>query len=225
MQANIKMNISMPSGENRRLQAYVEKEVLRQTYDRLKEILPLIEKNIRQLIHHMFEQSPEIYQLLHSRIRYDLGVLPDEMESVMKQIPDIIADSLRVNIIKRQNIVLTVSMVPAYFVDIANIKEGTFIQTFTKKEPKEIHWLDWLLTKGNEIIISEYRVLYKHTSASRTGEAIMVELQSGMYNRTFGSSGFRIPPEFAGTIENNFITRALDGIDEIIFRQIKTLIG
>jgi len=63
----------------------------------------------------------------------------------------------------------------------------------------DLHWLDWLLTKGDTIIVANYQYNPKG-GAGRSRLGYM----------TVGSS-FRVPPQFSGTAENNFITRALTG--------------
>jgi hypothetical protein len=62
-----------------------------------------------------------------------------------------------------------------------------------------LHWLDWLLKRGDSIIVSNYQ----YNPATGLG-------RSGLGNMIGGGS-FRVPPQFSGTPDNNFITRALIG--------------
>lgn len=64
---------------------------------------------------------------------------------------------------------------------------------------EEIPWIDWLILRGNQIIIREYDVLFK-PGAGRSHQAIMV---GGRKKR------WRVPPMFQGTANNNWITRSL----------------
>jgi len=59
-------------------------------------------------------------------------------------------------------------------------------------------WLSWLLTRGNEIIIQEYGVLYG-SGFGRTDGAKMSNKKAP----------FMVDPAYSGTADNNFITRAL----------------
>ena len=59
--------------------------------------------------------------------------------------------------------------------------------------------MDWLLTLGDRTIITSYS--YDPT----TGRG-----RSGHGTMTIGG-GFRVPPGFAGDINNNFVSRALIG--------------
>jgi len=61
-----------------------------------------------------------------------------------------------------------------------------------------IDWLKWLLTEGSNIVISNYQVIPDYRGVGRSRISIMGH-----------GLGFRIPPEYAGTSEDNFITRSL----------------
>lgn len=60
----------------------------------------------------------------------------------------------------------------------------------------DLHWLDWLLLRGDNIIVTNFQ----YNPSSGLG-------RSGLGNMVGGGS-FRIPPEFSGTKDDNFITRA-----------------
>ncbi len=66
-----------------------------------------------------------------------------------------------------------------------------------------VPWLYWLLFSGTEVVVADYQVRYgTESKASRTQDAIMVPNSKG------GSGGFSIVPNYAGTEDNNWITRA-----------------
>lgn len=67
--------------------------------------------------------------------------------------------------------------------------------SFTSEKGNLVNWLYWLLFTGNAIAIADYEVAYG--DVGRTGQAIMIK-----------SGSFRVPQQFAGTPENNWITRA-----------------
>jgi hypothetical protein len=72
-------------------------------------------------------------------------------------------------------------------------------------------WLEWLLLKGNSIIVRNYNVKYGQNPRSRSGDAIMID----------STSSWRVPPEFAGTTRDNWTTRALNRVDKDINRIIQ----
>jgi hypothetical protein len=63
---------------------------------------------------------------------------------------------------------------------------------------------------GDSIVVNNYHVIYslsqKQASFSRTGKALMAK-----------RGNFRVDPAFSGTEDNNFITRAMEGIEDEIF--------
>jgi hypothetical protein len=65
-------------------------------------------------------------------------------------------------------------------------------------------WLEWLLYKGNEIIVRKFDVELGPNPNSRTGMAVMVG----------SNNNWRVPPAFVGTITNNWTTRAIDRIEK-----------
>lgn len=68
----------------------------------------------------------------------------------------------------------------------------------------DVDWLQWLLTAGTSEVVANYRIMYGDFRSSRTKEAIMVPSKSG---------GFRFDAEFAGTEDNNWITRSLSRLE------------
>jgi hypothetical protein len=68
----------------------------------------------------------------------------------------------------------------------------------------KVDWLDWLLTAGTSEVISGYRVMYGFFDTSRTGQAIMVKSKT---------KGFSIDPDYAGTEDDNWITRSLKRVE------------
>ena len=73
-------------------------------------------------------------------------------------------------------------------------------------------WLEWLLLKGNQIIVRNYEVKIGSNSRSRSGDAIMIS----------SSENWRVPPEFIGTNTNNWTTRALSKIEDELNSLIKS---
>jgi len=67
--------------------------------------------------------------------------------------------------------------------------------SFTSEKGHLVNWLYWLLFTGNAIAVTDYEVVYG--DAGRTGQAIMIR-----------GGSFQVPQQFAGTPENNWITRA-----------------
>jgi hypothetical protein len=73
---------------------------------------------------------------------------------------------------------------------------------FTQTEDQDIlPWLTWLLLEGSNTIV--YGYTYVPDLSGRSGGGTM---EAG--------GSWRIPPEFSGTIDDNFVTRALSNRDK-----------
>jgi len=80
------------------------------------------------------------------------------------------------------------------------IYTGIYSHVPSSKGP--LPWAEWLLKRGDEIIISEYHVVFKE-GAGRSGVAIM------------GKGGFfKVPAEYSGTESDNWMTRTMLEIKE-----------
>lgn len=67
-----------------------------------------------------------------------------------------------------------------------------------------VDWLRWLLTAGDTIVIADYEIIKEKGTplkGSRSGYALMISKKM--------SKGFRVDPNHSGTIDDNWITRAL----------------
>lgn len=81
---------------------------------------------------------------------------------------------------------------PSNFLNLLSLPQGHTIYT-----GGDLHWLDWMLTKGDTIIIINYRY-NPQTGLGRSGLGNMIE-----------GGAFRVPPQYSGNITDNFVTRAL----------------
>lgn len=91
--------------------------------------------------------------------------------------------------------------------EISIVKEG-FAQllsspaaSFVSEKGYPVDWLEWLLLRGNDSVVIGYRYSPQVSPFSRTGQGIMIKGNSAI---------FRVPPEYAGTITDNWITRGID---------------
>ena len=83
---------------------------------------------------------------------------------------------------------------PSSFSNLLNLPEGHVIY-----EKGDLHWLQWLLERGDEIIVAGY----SYDAQSGLGRSGLGYMSQG--------GAFRVPPQFSGTSDDNFITRSLIG--------------
>ena len=81
---------------------------------------------------------------------------------------------------------------PSHFANLLGLSQGHV----TTEKGTDLHWMDWILKSGNKIIV----VGYEYSPESGFGRS-----RNGVMSK---GTSWRVPPEFAGTEADNFITRA-----------------
>lgn len=117
--------------------------------------------------------------------------------SVVDAIADAVVDSMQISFSKiDENFKggVTFNIQPEDFQNLLGLPQG---HVLTQKG-SDLHWLDWLLTKGDSVVIAGYQYSTQGDGRSGTGRMVV-------------GNSFRVPPSFAGTLSNNFVTRAFEG--------------
>ena len=93
---------------------------------------------------------------------------------------------------------IIITAIPADYSDVLSSSAASYITDKGETVP----WLSWLLLQGDNIVIATHRAVYDpdKSKSSRTGTDIMLPTDT---------EGWRVPPEFSGTVDNNFVTRAV----------------
>ncbi len=150
--------------------------------------------------------TPEYQSLINGKLLTEFGLT--DAQGKMASILNIWLNSFYIDIKSaykygnQVKAIMEIGAVPADYVDVLTVPEA---QQITAKG-QSLPWLDWILIQGDKTIINEYEVVAKASTNSRTGNSIMV--------KTGGR--WRVPPEFAGTPQNNFVTRAIESIENNI---------
>lgn len=174
-----------------------------------------IKQSIPDIVINNIMRQPEYASLMSGALQYEFG-LPDPANRLAE-----ILDAIKLNAkiiskgpqLKGNKISgnLQFLMVKSDFSDLLSLGSASLI---TEKGTK-LDWLNWLLTQGDTIIITDYNFVFGPSKYSRTGMGIMKEATGGSW---------RVPPEFAGTITNNWITRAVDSAEKEIDALINKVI-
>lgn len=193
----------------------INKAILQELNSRLPSVFKKTQDYIRQTVIGSIRSQPEYISLMSGSLKYEFG-LPDSSSRV-GAILDTIEQSLYVEYqqpkMRRSNIVggFFIGMVNSGFADILSLKESTFIT----EKGASLEWLKWLLLEGDKTIIIGYDFNIGNYKNSRTGGGIMSPSFSGSW---------RVPPEFAGTIENNWIVRAVESVQDQIESHVFSLL-
>ena len=77
----------------------------------------------------------------------------------------------------------------------------------TTAKGADLHWLSWLLERGQGVIVVGYNYTPDTAPRGRSGGGTMGR-----------GTAWRVPPQYAGTVNDNFVTRAFDGREKDIAR-------
>lgn len=172
----------------------------------LEKVFNRVKPKILQTVTSAITNSPEYDSLLSGDLKYEFG-LPDSssrVASILKFWQNIVVDYKKVSINNNKlSGGFSLSMIRGDYSDVLSSSAAVF----TTEKGTDLNWLEWLLLFGNKTIIKDYVVEFGANPRSRTGKAIMRGVQKGKWS---------VPSEFAGTQNNNWITRAIDSVDSEI---------
>jgi len=164
-----------------------------------------ITKELQDSINGWILEQPEIISLLSSNpnsLAGQFGIPSGMVNSAVESIIYSIKNSIRIDFQpfdKKLKGSFNINVQPDDFQDILSLGTG-----HVNYKDGDLHWLDWLITLGSSIIVANY---HYQPSGGRG--------RSGLGFMSVGQS-FRVSPSFSGTIDNNFITRALRGRESYI---------
>lgn len=168
---------------------------------RLKRKLPII-------IETAITSQPEYSELISGKLREQFGIPNaatkiDSLLSIWKNIEvkykkaRISGDQIKTAIVA--------TAIRSDYKDVLN----TAAAYQTTEKGQQLYWLDWLLNQGDKIIVKEYELV---TGRGRAGNVVMRKNVRGKWG---------VPSAFAGTPNNNWITRSLNSVSSIIDRTLE----
>ena len=162
---------------------------------------PAIQNQISHLLRIAIQGSATVQDLKNGQLRVDLGLTDDAAASAVVDIVNAVLSSINVFFKKSQRGktlgTLVIQIDPA---TVSAAVETSSIGSYLSDGYK-ITWLDWLMTRGTEVVVEGFEVVStaSYDDRSRSGGGFM--LQTG--------GAFRVAPEFAGTAGDNFVSRAI----------------
>lgn len=190
----------------------VEKAMAKEVAKQLNRILASMSADINiafqigQLLETQIKNTPEYDALVAGDLAAIFG-LTDTLR-ILSKIIEAVKNSI---IIEVEPVVITaaglkggikVSALKDDFSEVLSLPQSSY-----KSDGGQVDWLEWLLTAGDSVVIADFDVSFGRSFVgSRTDLAIMSK----------SAVGFRVPPEYSGTLTNNWLTRALEGADELV---------
>ena len=182
--------------------------------DTLNIAMPKITTEIKELVAVSLREEPEYQSLLSGRLKAEFGLSDTNMvDNIIDKLVSTIDVSRSTVSYNKIGLVggFTITMMKS---DDMNGVIFTDIASVISNNGQHLPWLQWLLLEGNNAIVKNFDVKMGSYSQSRSGMAIMVSSRDN----------WRVPPEFVGTISNNWTTRAIDRIEDKIYTLIQDII-
>jgi len=166
-----------------------------------------LQREIRRLLEERITNSETWKSLESGQLRAEFG-LPDDVTTRLQEILDIWLRQIDVDykVLTGSSTLrggITINMLDTDWNQVLSSSAASIVTKYGMVLP----WLEWLLTYGDKAIIQDYTVLMRASPQSRSGMAIMAKQVSGQW---------RVPPEFSGTQDNNFITEILENMSKDI---------
>jgi hypothetical protein len=212
---SINFKIQLERGFVQKFEKQVRLEIRNKILKSLPRAIANIEKSIRILVTNSLEAAPEYQSIAGGVLRHQCGLVDGaaRIANIVQQFADEIQ----------------VTFVPG-LADFGGIKIGILETSYSRvlslpaaefvtEKGKPLEWLRWLLQEGGNRIVIGYSFKDGSAARSRTGSGIMIERQG---------SAWSVPPQFQGTDNNNFATRALedleDNIEVIVRRELSRVV-
>lgn len=178
----------------------------------IKSTVPKLKNKIVPMLSTAIVSSPEYESILNGKLKYEFGI-PDSylrLENLLSiwlnninieyNPPNISTNFVRTSV--------SISLVKSDFSDVLG---SDYAQVIDSKRGYGLFWLEWLLLDGTKTIVKNQEVVLGPSNNSRTGFALMKD----------SDNDWSVPNEYAGTIQDNWITRAITTIEPDIYQALK----
>lgn len=204
----------------------IEQNIIRASLDQLaRQLTAKVMRRKGSLLRELREEvkrriigSPEWLSMSSGQLRGQLGL--DNPEQRLSTILSIWLDSVQLSfggfraVGNRLQGSLRLWAIQANYEDVINTPEALI-----ELEKGMFPWLAIMLLAGDQILVRNYTVLTssKVSAYSRSGmNSIMVKSKS---------KSWQVPPNYSGTINNNWITRAIAPLDQYIEQEFRKLLA
>jgi hypothetical protein len=208
----ITAGISLKGGEAQ-LQEIIKRDIADRAFRNKSLIASTISPAVQELVSRQIRNSPTVTSLTSGILRDEFGLNAVDAEATTS---DIISElTSRISVVASGKSSLyalgfSIRMFPVTEELIDKITTGQYVSS----RGKNVQWLEWLLTRGGEVVLPEYHLFNGAAGSTRSGgDSIMIA--SGRRG-----DAFRIDHEHSGTVDDNFITRSIEEVHPQIIQII-----
>ena len=176
---------------------------------RFRTIIPQIKSEIKpkisNIILNQLNKSDTVQSLLSGKLKDDFGLFGNVVKVTLENIIIEISEGIELNIESSQKsgsiVTTTLDILPySDFPKIASVAGASF-----PSAGGNVDWLEWLLARGTQVVIGDYWIFPYAKGRTRSGgDGVMKMIESKP------RQPFRVDPNYAGTLTDNFITRAIE---------------
>ena len=203
----MELTIKLAQNERELMQGILE-QYAENINNTLKLSYNTVYQRIASQIRQRIQESSEVQSLISGDLRQELGIVDGQqaVTDITKAVTDNIELTIESARVTNGQIVSGGYLIKIIQSNYQALFALPSVAYFSKNVL--IPWLSWLLSAGTSPVIFGYRIDYnpENSQNSRTGGPIMVKSQGS----------WSVPQEYAGTIDDNFLTRALSGIEQEI---------
>ena len=185
----------------------ISAEINRQFITKLPQAMNEIIRSYKPILKSALFKNETVQSIMGGKLRGELGIT--NSLGKLNNIINTLINNISFKISKRGNkTIIALTIVEEDFLRLTNLSSA--LQNTQKGG--QFNWLDWLLFKGDAVVVHGYEVVPSNSRASRTGLAIMIN---------FGRKGFSVDPSHSGTQFDNFITRSIKTTENDLLKIIE----
>lgn len=180
-------------------------EIVKQLNQKVKAATKDIKGQLSVLIENELRKTNVYIETQIGELNAMLGFHQGRERHIMDTIISVIASEVKIDFkpFRNNRDIVIDGGFEIYMIDADFKKALSHSLAFTNNDGQKLPWLKWLLLDG-DVMIKGHRMLIKPTKYGRSKEAIMVD--------TFRQASFwKLPAEFSGIKELNWITKAFKG--------------
>jgi len=187
-----------------KIQKKIMNALAKEMSEHLKKSIGKIQNDLRPIVRAAIETSPEALSLRGGTLRLDFGITGDPAADIATVVSKAIFVTNKPVKATANNFTggIIINMQPLDYSELLALPSGSQMT----ERGLALPWLDWLLLKGDTIIVARYGVKYK-AGTGRSGQATM-KLN---YN-----APYKVDSQFSGTSTNNFITESIESANDEI---------
>lgn len=171
-----------------------------------------IARPIKDAITQALKSEPEYASLKSGKLRYEMGIEnTSNVDTIIESLVNTLDIQYRPITHSLKSLSGGFSLTMMKSDDLGGVVNTQEAYVNDAQRGYSLPWLTWLLLRGNEVLVYDYEVRLGSNPRSRSGNAIMVS----------SKKNWRVPPEFVGSQDDNWTTRAISAAESSILTIIE----